>query len=49
MERVGLKDTFAESGEYERLLEKYGFSTKHIIEAAKRVLKRKRKRRWRNE
>ncbi len=43
MERIGLKDTFAESGEYERLLEKYGFSTKHIIEAAKRVLKRKRK------
>ena len=49
MERIGLKDTFAESGEYERLLEKYGLSTKHIIEAVKRVLRRKRKRRLRDE
>ncbi len=41
MERVGVKDTFAESGEYGELLNKYGLSTSHIVEAAKRVLKRK--------
>ncbi len=41
MQRVGLKDTFAESGEYEELLNKYGLGTSHIIEATKKVLERK--------
>jgi len=36
--RVGIKDTFGESGEYEKLLEKYGLGTKHIVEAAKSLL-----------
>ncbi|WP_052260997.1 transketolase family protein [Photobacterium gaetbulicola] len=31
---LGLKDTFAESGAYPMLLEKYGLSAKHIIDAA---------------
>jgi len=41
MERVGIKDTFAESGEYNSLLEKYGIGIEHIIVAAKKVMKRK--------
>lgn len=36
--RIGLKDTFAESGEYEELLVKYGLSTRHIVETAKSLL-----------
>ena len=42
MERVGIKDTFTESGEYNDLLEKYGMGIEHIIVAAKKVMKRKR-------
>ena len=41
MKRIGLKDTFAESGEFELLLEKYGLSSAHIVKACKEVLKRK--------
>lgn len=41
MERIGLKDTFAESGEYEKLLTKYGMDTKAIVEATQRVIQRK--------
>jgi transketolase len=41
MERIGLRDTFAESGEYEELLEKYGLNTSHIVEAARKVMGRK--------
>jgi len=41
MERIGLRDTFAESGEYEGLLEKYGLNTRHITEAARKVMGRK--------
>ena len=36
--RVGVKDTFAESGEFEELLVKYGYSTDDIVEAAKDVV-----------
>lgn len=36
--RIGIKDSFAESGEYEKLLIKYGLSTHHIVEAAKGLL-----------
>ena len=41
VERVGTKDTFAESGDYNALLEKYGLTAKHIASAAVGVLKRK--------
>jgi transketolase len=41
MERIGLRDTFAESGEYEELLEKYGLNTRHITEAARKLMGRK--------
>jgi len=41
MEMVGVKDTFAESGPMEDLLTKYGLTSKDIVEAAKRVIKRK--------
>ncbi|MHB8655909.1 MAG: transketolase family protein [Terriglobia bacterium] len=44
MERVGIKDMFAESGPYNALLDKYGMSVDAIAEAAERVLTRKRKR-----
>lgn len=36
--RIGIKDSFGESGEYEKLLVKYGLSTYHIVEAAKGLL-----------
>ena len=42
VERIGLADTFAETGPYTELLEKYGMSVSSIVEAARRVLKRKR-------
>ena len=41
VERVGTKDTFTESGDYNALLEKYGLTAKHITNAAINVLKRK--------
>lgn len=40
-ENLGLKDTFAESGAYETLIEKYGLSARHIAEAGRRVVARK--------
>ncbi len=41
MQRVGVRDTFAESGPYLDLLEKYGLSYGHIEKAAKKVIARK--------
>jgi transketolase len=41
MERVGMPDSFGESGKPEELLEKYGMSVKKIKEAVKSVIKRK--------
>jgi transketolase len=41
MERIGLADTFAESGPYLNLLDKYGMSVKAIAAAVCRVIKRK--------
>lgn len=38
LKRIGLKDTFAESGKYEELLEKYGMSCNHIVEEAKKLV-----------
>ena len=42
MERVGLADTFAESGPYLDLLDKYGLNVAGIIGAVRRALERKR-------
>jgi transketolase len=39
---LGLQDTFAESGRYEQLLDRYGLSARHIAEAAKAVVSNKR-------
>jgi transketolase len=41
MERLGLKDTFAESGVYEKLLAKYGMDAPAVAECARRVIRRK--------
>ena len=41
LERVGLQDTFAESGPYEDLLQKYGLGSGHIAAAARKALGRK--------
>lgn len=41
MVRVGLKDTFGESGRPNELLEKYGLTKKDILEAVDKVLKKK--------
>jgi transketolase len=42
LERVGVADTFAESGPYFDLLDKYSLSTEAIVAAVRRALKRKR-------
>lgn len=39
LKRIGLKNTFAESGRYPLLLEKYQMSSNHILTAAKELLK----------
>ncbi len=44
MTRIGVRDTFAESGPYLPLLEKYGLSAGHIAEAVLGVVARKRSR-----
>ncbi|KKQ93356.1 MAG: Transketolase [Candidatus Woesebacteria bacterium GW2011_GWB1_39_10b] len=41
MEFIGMPNSFGESGEPDELLEKYGMKAKHIIEAVKKVIKRK--------
>jgi transketolase len=41
MEFVGIEDTFTESGDYEKLLAKYGLSAANIVTHAEKVLKRK--------
>ena len=42
MEFVGIKNTYAESGEPEALLEKYGLMSKHVVDAVRRAIRRKR-------
>ena len=42
MEFVGIHDTYAESGETEELLEKYGLVARDVAAAARKVLSRKR-------
>lgn len=41
IEFVGIEDTFTESGDYEKLLAKYGLSADNIVARAQKVLKRK--------
>ncbi|MGP8246570.1 MAG: hypothetical protein ACLQVN_18885, partial [Bryobacteraceae bacterium] len=41
LERVGIADTFAESGPYAELLEKYGLGVEAIAAAVRRVLHRR--------
>jgi transketolase len=41
VERVGMPDTFGESGEPRELIEKYGMDAKAMIAAVRKVLKRK--------
>jgi transketolase len=41
LERVGVNDTFTESGPYSDLLEKYGMSAEAVVAAAQRALARK--------
>ena len=41
MEIIGVKDRFGESGEPSELLEKFGLTSKNIIESAKKAIKRK--------
>ena len=41
MKRVGVGNTFAESGPYLEVIDKYGLTARHIIKAVKAVLKRK--------
>jgi transketolase len=43
VERVGVRDTFGESGTPRELYEKYGLTAGHIAEAAKRAVQRKRR------
>ena len=40
MKRVGVQDTFAESGPYLALLDKYGLSVPHIADAVREVVTR---------
>jgi transketolase len=42
MEFVGIQETYAESGQPEELLEKYGLMAKNVAEAARKVVSRKR-------
>jgi transketolase len=40
LKRIGLEDTFGESGAYPQLLEKHGLSVMPIVTAARRMLNR---------
>jgi len=44
MARIGVPDTFARSGEYRLLLDRYGMSPAHIAEAVRKTIKRKKRR-----
>jgi transketolase len=41
MKRVGIPDTFGESGEPDELMEKYGLTVDNIVDAAHDVIRRK--------
>ena len=38
LKRIGLQDTFGESGNYNELLDKYELTARHIVEAAKKLI-----------
>lgn len=42
MERIGVRDTFAESGPYLEVIDKYGLTAPHIASAVRKVVARKR-------
>jgi len=42
MQRIGIQDTFAESGPYLEVIDKYGLTARHIVNAVLTVLKRRR-------
>jgi transketolase len=42
MRRIGIRDTFAESGPYLALLERYGLAAQHILHAVREVVAHKR-------
>ena len=37
--RVGVRDTFGESGEHQELMAKYGLTSKEIVQAAKTIVR----------
>jgi len=39
--RIGIRDVFGESGTPDELFDKYGLSVRHIVKAAKEVVKKK--------
>lgn len=39
LKRIGIQDSFGESGDYNALLNKFGLTTPHIVAAAKQILK----------
>jgi transketolase len=41
MQRIGVRDVFAESGPYHQVIAKYGVSAEHIVEAVEEVVARK--------
>ena len=41
MEFIGMQDTYAESGKAQELMEKYGLTSKNIVQQAKKVVSRK--------
>jgi transketolase len=43
MRQIGVNDTFAESGPYLEIIDKYGLSSPHIIKAAQEVLEHKKR------
>lgn len=42
MKRIGVRDTFAESGPYLEVIDKYGLTARHIVQAALETLERAR-------
>lgn len=43
IEFIGMEDSFGESGQPNELMEKYGMKAQHIVEACKKVIRRKKK------
>ena len=42
MERVGINDCYSDTGSHQELMDWFGLTTQHIVEAAQRVVERKR-------